>query len=343
MKNEPRSRALLLLPAFGLLALLLAACGSDDGEDSSSPTTGETVTTTTVAEDDAPAGPVTIEHRFGTTTLDEVPERIVVGDPQWLDTMIAFGIPTVGHPLDQYAGTDDELHPWQTGKVAPESEGIAYGTSWPLEQIATMDPDLIVASYTITSQEQYDALNKIAPTIGPLTDRAVDTWQDMVETAGEVFHRTEAAATLAAETQEKIDAVADELPGLDGKTYTLVNYVPGDSLIIVADPEDGASRLMADLGLRLTDAVEGRDDPGQGRWQVSIERTDLLESDVLIAFSQGGDPTELIGWNDLTAVENDAALVLDYAEVTGLNTPSVLSLPYSLDAIRPALENAAAA
>ena len=32
---------------------------------------------------------------------------------------------------------------------------------------------------------------------------------------------------------------------------------------------------------------------------------------------------------------------LDYVEVLGLNTPSPLSLPYSLERIRPALEAAA--
>lgn len=339
----PRVRTCRSTLAIATIALVLAACGSDDESTSSSDTTRATVTTTTLPEDTGERGPVTIEHRFGTTTLDEVPERIVVADHQWLDTLVAMGIPTVGHPEDPYVGNESGQLAWQRGKVSAESEGIAYSSSWPLEQVAALQPDLILATYTITSQDQYDALNKIAPTIGPMSDRTVDRWDTFVETAGKIFHREDAAADLIAEVQGEIDAVAEDLPGLDGKTYTLLNYVPGDSLVIVADPDDGASLLMADLGLELTDQVQGRDDPGQGRWSVSLERTDLLESDVLIAFSQTGDPTELIGWDDLTAVRTDAVAVLGYEEVTGLNTPSVLSLPFALDAIRPALEAAAAA
>ena len=175
--------------ALAALALLLAACGSGDGDGASSDTTRATVTTTTLPEDTGERGPVTIEHRFGTTTLDEVPQRVVVADHQWLDTLVGMGIPTVGHPEDPYVGNESGQLAWQRGKIAAESEGIAYSSSWPLEQVAALEPDLILATYTITSQDQYDALNKIAPTIGPMSDRTVDRWDTFVETAGKIFHR----------------------------------------------------------------------------------------------------------------------------------------------------------
>jgi iron complex transport system substrate-binding protein len=40
-------------------------------------------------------------------------------------------------------------------------------------------------------------------------------------------------------------------------------------------------------------------------------------------------------------VRDGAVAVLDLAAVSGLNTPTPLSIPYSLEQIRPALEAAA--
>jgi iron complex transport system substrate-binding protein len=50
----------------------------------------------------------------------------------------------------------------------------------------------------------------------------------------------------------------------------------------------------------------------------------------------------MAGYDQLPAVRSGAVAVLDYAAVVGLNTPSPLSVPYSLERIRPALEAAAA-
>jgi iron complex transport system substrate-binding protein len=59
-------------------------------------------------------------------------------------------------------------------------------------------------------------------------------------------------------------------------------------------------------------------------------------------FANGGDPSDLPGYDNLPAVAAGAASNPDYAEIVGLNTPSALSIPYSLEAVRPALEAAAA-
>ena len=85
--------------AVGLLAL--GACGGDDGESSS----GEGGSSTTEAA--ASAEPVVIEHRFGTTTIDEVPKRIVSYDAQWTDVLAALDAPVVGAvPVSSSSPTD---------------------------------------------------------------------------------------------------------------------------------------------------------------------------------------------------------------------------------------------
>jgi iron complex transport system substrate-binding protein len=57
--------------------------------------------------------------------------------------------------------------------------------------------------------------------------------------------------------------------------------------------------------------------------------------------TNGAEPAEIPGYDARPAVQDGAVAVLDLAAVTGLNTPTPLSIPYSLERIRPALEAAA--
>ena len=58
-------------------------------------------------------------------------------------------------------------------------------------------------------------------------------------------------------------------------------------------------------------------------------------------FTNGADPSDLVGYDQLAVVAAGASAVVDYASVVGLNTPTPLSIPYSLDVVRPQLAAAA--
>lgn len=312
-----------LTPLLVLSALLLAACGGDD--DGAAP--GST---------DAKGG-VTIEHAFGTTTLDEVPEVIVSLDAQWTDALLALG-----EAPDAYASDpnlEGGVRPWQ--QLPEDAEAIPFQSTLPLEAIASFEPDLILVSWQAPDEESYEALAAIAPTIPLLGERQVDHWQDQVVALGQALREEDEAQAFVQQVQAEVDALAAELPGLQGKTYAMINYVPGDSINVVADPEDGANLFFEDLGLGIDPDILDVADGVSGRAQLSLEQAGMLDADLLIAFSQGGDLTELVGWDRLPAVRSGALAVLDYGPVTALNTPSGLSLRYIMDEIRPALEAAA--
>ena len=149
------------------------------------------------------------------------------------------------------------------------------------------------------------------------------------------------AATLISDADEQAAALAAELPGLEGKTYALANYVPGDAIYVVADPEDGAATLFAQLGLAIDPDLLALADGEAGRVTLSLERVGDLDADLLILLTNGADPNEVPGYAGLPAVQSGAVSVLDVATITGLNTPTPLSVPYALEAIRPALDAAA--
>jgi iron complex transport system substrate-binding protein len=314
-----------------LLAVSIAsACGGDDSGEAAAPAAGPG------GGDDA--GSVTIEHRYGTTTFEDVPERIVSLDDQWTDVLVAMDGPLVA--AAESTVVEDGRYPWQD--VIPASvEAIPATDQIPYEAVVAAEPDLIVITYAATDQATYDRLNEIAPTIGPLGDAEVDRWQDIAHTAGEILGTPDAAEQLVTDAEQVSAQMRDELPGLDGRHYVMANYVPGDAIYIVADPNDGASELFAQLGLSIDPDILAIADGASGRAEVSLERVDLLDADLLIMLTNGADPADIPGYEQLPAVRSGGVAVLAVAEVSGLNTPSPLSIPYSLEAIRPALEAAA--
>lgn len=354
------------LVALALTAgLVLAACGGDDDTAATPPpttapaptspdATAQTTVTTAPATSAEPtgattpsttaagsatteptAGPATIEHAFGTTEIDAVPERIVALDAQWTDVLTALGHPPVAAAVDPNQGG---WYPWQTGEATEVIE-VSSQMGIPYERIATYSPDLIVGSWVLAEQSAYDTLSQIAPTVASLGEggETVDRWEDIAVAAGELLDEQEAAAALVAE----IDQVGADLTGLDGKTYVLANYVPTDQIYVVADPDDGAAQLFARLGMSIDPDILALDTAGSGRIALSFEQIGELDADVLLILTNGADESEIVGFDALPAVRSGAYVVLEYGPVVGINTPTPLSIPYSFEFIRPALEAAA--
>lgn len=323
--NVPRRVGLVALVA---LVALTVACGDSGGDDTAS-----------TSERDGGADTVTVEHLYGSTEVPVDPERIVSLDTQWTDVLVALDAPAVGYLAD--ANVDGDF-PWRGDELAGATT-ITATDSLPYEQIAALDPDLIVVTYLAQDEADYDRLAAIAPTIPLLrTGDQVDPWQDMADVAGRVLDATAEAEALVSEVDAAVAAVADGIPGLEGRTYAMVNYVPGDAFYVVADPDDGANVLFAQLGMAITPTILDAADDVEGRVELSLEQSALLDADVLVLFTNDADPADIPGYDQLPAVRGGAVALLDYAEVVGLNTPTPLSVPYSLELIRPALEAAAA-
>jgi iron complex transport system substrate-binding protein len=316
-----------LAPALlgALLVTGLAACGSDD----SAAESGDAAKL---------SSPVTVEHKFGTTTIDTVPRRIVTIDVQWTDIMLAMGVEPVGYTVDSFM--PDSTVPWQ--QLPSGAKALELTDGVPVEQVLALDPDLVLGSFSIDSEETYKLLSDRVPTIAGSPDRQVASWQDMVRTAGKFLNQPDKAAQVIRSVDDEVAGVAAELPGLAGKTFALAQYIVGDSLVVVADEEDGSSVFFQQLGMKLDPVVvsEGQK-AGQARLTVSTERADLLRADFLSFLINGGDESDLADIPGFDQLPGTVA-VLDYPTVVGLNTPTPLSIPYALEKMKPQLEKAAA-
>jgi iron complex transport system substrate-binding protein len=200
----------------------------------------------------------------------------------------------------------------------------------------------VLGTYVFTSQADYDKLAGQFDVIAAPTDEQVQKWEDLTELTGKILGEPDRATQVVSDVHAQIDAVADELPGLKGKTIAFANYYPaGNQIVVLSDPDDGANVLFAELGLGLAPGIVALGDQANGRTELSLEQISALDGDILLALTTGTDTADIVGWDQLPAVKAGTAQILDMAGAWALNTPSPLSIPWALDLIHPTLETAA--
>ncbi|WP_159922756.1 MULTISPECIES: ABC transporter substrate-binding protein [Nocardia] len=298
------------------LAVSVPACGSDAGSDG-----GEGVT---------------IKHGLGETTVEGMPERVVAIGNQWLDATLSLGVTPVGYADNVSVVAGGQKVPWEPDSLSTATV-LKQGSDM-AEQIAALDPDLILVPAFLVDRAMYDKLSKLAPTIGPVTENAqVDRWTDQVTALGKVLHKEDAATKVIADVETKIKDVSAEYPNLTAKTFLTCMLTGSSQLMVLADPEDGSAKLFYDLGLSMPQNIVA-EAPAGGRLALSPERLSELTSDILMC---GAMPEfeqkfkELPGYNDLPSVKSGGMTFLDTLTISAINTPTALSVPYVLERLNP--------
>ena len=87
--------------ALTLAAALLSACGDE----------ADTATSAAAPVAEPAALPVTIEHRYGSTTIEDAPERVVVAGLREQDALLALGIVPVA-TTEWYGDHPGAIFPW---------------------------------------------------------------------------------------------------------------------------------------------------------------------------------------------------------------------------------------
>lgn len=230
--------------------------------------------------------PVTIEHAYGETVIESQPERVVTWGWVAHDVVLDLGIVPVGLPRVSYGGDEEGVSPWtrealdRLGVDLPPILGEAGGEV-SLETILSLDPDIILAPYSGLTEDEYEALSRIAPVVPFRTAPWQGTWQESVEVIGKALGRVQAAETLAAETEALIASAATDHPELAGKT--VLNFVNrDDGTISVRNGFDPRTQLLVEAG--LVSAAD--DDAGSTGYNylVSHENFGDLDADILVAF-----------------------------------------------------------
>src|SRR3954453_14571367 len=229
MSSRPALRGAALLVA----ALVVTSCGSGDDSGGSATSGGN------AASDGSASGafPVTVSTAFGDVTVEEEPTRVVALGWSDAETALALGVQPVG--ASDWLGFGGEgVGPWAEGRYdqAPE---IIETLEPSYEQIAALQPDLILDTRSDGTQERYDLLSKIAPTIGQPEGVGPyqTTWQQQLEMVGKALGRAGDAGQLEDRVAQAFSDPAEAHPEFDGTEVAVGAftsegfgaYVSGDS------------------------------------------------------------------------------------------------------------------
>ncbi|MGI9003084.1 MAG: ABC transporter substrate-binding protein [Pseudonocardia sp.] len=296
--------------------------------------------------------PVMIEHRFGVTTIPALPQRVVtIGDE---DIAVALGVTPVGAVRNTQ--TDSGVAPWLEGRIDPATTTLidippgaegAGATGVNIEQVAALGPDLILAIGHFGLELDYPALSRLAPTVGYATEWGGQSWQEQTLVDARALGVPERGQQAVAETEAAVRAARDARPGLAGKTVTFSYAFAPDQIVTLKSAKDYAVQLLQELGLRIPPSVQQLPDiaPGNPGGALSYENTSLLDSDVVVMLYASDDlqrQVEELGlFGNLRAVRNQRYIVIDLPTATALRSPTVLSVPWALEQIGPALDRVA--
>lgn len=323
--------------------LLLGACGSvsDTSDDSSGDSNSA----------ESQHFPVSIDSALGTAEIPAEPERIVTLGQGSTETAIALGTIPVG--MEEYAWGADETGylPWvhdavqEAGGELPEFVGA--GTELDTKKILALDPDVILAPWSGLTQEQFDELNALAPTVA-YPDKAWSVnWDEQIEIIGKALGQPDEAADLISDLEDQLAAAAKDHPEYADYSFSYV-YTTPDTLGVFLPDEQRVAVVRA-LGLQVDPAVNDMEEvEGTDSATIGYENADQLDdSDLIFTFYSDAAQKKQALSNELyaqiPAIEKGAVVSSnDNSFVTASSMINPLTLPYALERYVPMIDAAIA-
>lgn len=330
---------------LAVLAVALVACQSTTGSSSDAsvqPAESDAPSAAASVPASAPSSeaafPVTIEHRYGTTTIESEPQRIVTVGLVEQDALLALGIVPVATTewFGEYPGS---VWPWAQDELGdrPAPGSLGDATAINIEAILDQDPDLVIALYSGMTEEEYTTLSSQVPVIAQPAD-VIDYgigWEDLTITVGRAVGKQAEAEALVAEVEAAFATAREEHPEFVGASAVAATPYEG---VYVYGPQDARGRFLTQLGFELPPdlvAVTGEEYGGT----VSPERADLLDLDVVIWLDAEGVEDYGGPLYESFAVHTEGREVhlSSFDDPLGGATSfvTVLSVPYLLDGLIP--------
>ncbi|GAA1437047.1 iron-siderophore ABC transporter substrate-binding protein [Mycobacterium cookii] len=344
-------KRILVAPLAAATLLVAALAGCSTGSTDATAGAADPTTTTTVDPD---AFPVRIEHALGETTIEAEPTRVATLGWTDQDSAVALGVVPVGATKITWGGNEDGSTAWfdaaveEAGAEAPVRYDDADGA--PIDEIAELAPDLILATNSGITEAEYAKLSKIAPVVAYPEAPWTTSWQTSLEMIGRALGRTALAEEVAAETETTLEEASADNPELDGAELIYGYLTPTDlSTVGIYAPADPRVAILRDLGMVDAPAVADAIKPGEFYGTVSAEQASELGSDVFITWVESSDDVTQIEQDRLVGAipavagghfyaEDDKATAMASTNPTPLSIPVIISdfVPHVVAAIEGA-------
>lgn len=335
-----KMKSFLLMLALAIITTLaLVGCSSDTSKEEEKETDSKALAESETSSE----YPIKIKHALGETVIESKPERVVT--IQWgnQDVALALGVVPVGFSAANFGVQDDSgLLPWTKEKldelnetdpnVFQDTDGLDF------EAISDAKPDVILASYSGITEEDYELLSQIAPVVAYPTAPWTTTWREQVEFSATGMGMIEEGEQLTKDVEKLIADKVNTYPQIDGKKVVWVNFSSDDlSQLHIYTPIDSRVSFLEELGLTYPESVTSLiTDPNSYSLSLSAENVEaLFDADIIVGYGDDAlyetikaDP--LLG--KIPAVERGSvAFITSETPLVAAGTPNPLSIAYTID------------
>ncbi|MFD6953422.1 iron ABC transporter substrate-binding protein [Nocardiopsis sp. TSRI0078] len=323
-----------------LLALSLAACGGAPEEDTGG------------SADSGGEFPVSIDSALGTAEIPERPERVVTLGQGSTETSIALGVVPVGMESYEWGSDETGYMPWIHEAVTEAGEDLPAqftgAQDIDFEAVIGLEPDVILAPWSGITQEQYDILSDIAPTVAyPDLPWSTD-WDQQIEIIGEALGQPEEAQGLIEDIESQFEEAKAANEQFADLTFSYI-YTDGPGTLGVFLPDEQRVAMVRNLGLTVDPVVETLPEAeGTDSAVIGLENADKLSgSDLVFTFYTDAETRAEIEAQELyasiPAIENGAVVAAeDTSFVTASSIINPLTVPWVIERYVPLIEEAAA-
>jgi iron complex transport system substrate-binding protein len=199
--------------------------------------------------------PVTIRHAFGETTIPTPPKRVVSAGYTGQDDLLAVGVVPIA-VTNWFGDQPFAVWPWaqpKLGDARPVVLNLDNGI--PVDQIASLKPDLIVATNAGVDVDTYQKLSAIAPTIPQSDgDPFFEPWKDQATAIGQAVFQAGQMKSLIDAVDKKFTTVAEKNPQFKGKKVLLLQGRLSDDNVVATMP-GWRTEFLSQMGLVVADSI----------------------------------------------------------------------------------------
>ena len=271
--------------------------------------------------------PVTVEHKYGPTTVASA-ERIVSVGLTEQDTVFALGLKPIA-ATEWYGERPHAIWPWaEQAAAGAKPEVLSNADGLQFERIAALTPDLILTHLRRALRRR----------LRPAVRVRADHRQSRRLRVGLLRAETE---KLIKDLRDRFGRAAADHPEFAGKKAVFLQapFYEGKA---IAYQGGLSTAFLTDLGFVIPPELDEFATEG-GQAQIPVEKLDVLNTaDVLIWATEDdkarGELAENELFNRLRAVREGRSIYSGGVLAAAIYFATVLSLPYVLDTLVPLIE-----
>ncbi|CDL79618.1 iron-siderophore ABC transporter substrate-binding protein [Xenorhabdus cabanillasii] len=332
-------RILAAVP-FILLVGLLAGCDK--------PSTANNIPVDTTGYSKA-GYPKIITTELGKAVINQPPQRIVALGTGTEDILLDLGVIPVGIESHRWGGDADGYLPWFREEI--ERRGaklpviIEMYPELDIEKIIKLKPDLVLATQSGITQENYDHLSHFVPVIAYPHKPWQTTPRQQIELVAHALDKIPQGEKLNAELDAILTQTGSTIPNIKRYSFAYIKAGTTGNTLSIYVKNDPRVDTLVHLGLSLLPLADSLTTPfGSFSSNIGLENADLLNgADILVTWYSSEKERQQTEsqplFRSIRAVREGGYIPLtDQSLVMSMSYGSLLSLRWGLPRFMPLLQ-----